>query len=556
MRATVLIAACFTCLAARAAAIAPVLTLTDFYGRFNGHTAAAIGDVNDDGYPDIAVSDPYYYISAGTQYGRIYVHYGSASGPGVEPAWWYEGTINFGNIGFALTGGDVNGDGFSDLLVASHAQASQGIVYAFYGSATGLPFTPSWTVRPSDNPGSMGEDIAAVDVDHDGYDDVLVGSASCSRGQASEGCVHLYKGGPTGPATTAAWIAESDQAGANFGQFIANAGDVNHDGNDDVIVAAPSYDNGQADEGRVYVYHGSATGLPSAPNRILELDQAGASFGWTIAALGDVDGDTYADIAAGARFYDGTLTNEGGVFLFKGSASGLAASPSWQATSGQMGGEMGRVAGAGDFDGDGFRDLLAGAPGLDTGLFDVGSAFVYRGNGSTFSTTADYVATGTEQDGQLGSIVVGLGDTDLDGFPEIFAGEFAPRGFVYTTMTAHPAGTVASSGASGGWLTVEKTVYPEPNPSYLDFYWPASCAGDEDYAIFEGHLGDYTSHVPVACGTGQRTYGWTYMPSFDAYYLVVPVRLGREGSYGRRSSGVERAPSASACSPQEIASCP
>ena len=83
------------------------------------------------------------------------------------------------------------------------------------------------------------------------------------------------------PLTTApVWTNESNQATAEFGKSVGTAGDVNGDGYSDVIVGAPFYDNGDADEGRAYVYLGSATGLAAAPAWNVESDQAGARFGW------------------------------------------------------------------------------------------------------------------------------------------------------------------------------------------------------------------------------------------------------------------------------------
>jgi hypothetical protein len=85
--------------------------------------------------------------------------------------------------------------------------------------------------------------------------------------------------------------------------------------------------------------------------------------------------------------------------------------------------------------------------------------------------------------------------------------------------------------------------------------WEPSCGGTESsWAIYEGSLGDFTSHVPVHCASVQ---GASLIPrADDAYYLVVPRSLDFEGSYGKTSSGVERPASAAACRPQSILACP
>ena len=110
----------------------------------------------------------------------------------------------------------------------------------------------------------------------DGYADVIVGASYYDNGQTDEGRAYVYHGSAAGLSATAAWTAESDQAGAYFGGSVATAGDVNGDGYSDVIVGASSYDNGEADEGRAYVYHGSAAGLSATPAWTAESDQARA----------------------------------------------------------------------------------------------------------------------------------------------------------------------------------------------------------------------------------------------------------------------------------------
>src|SRR5262249_31525458 len=135
--------------------------------------------------------------------------------------------------------------------------------------------------------------------------------------------------------TSAVWTAESDQDHANFGFSVATAGDVNGDGYSDVIVSAPYFSNGETDEGRVYLYLGSASGLSTTPAWTAESNQAGAVFGLSVASAGDVNGDGYSDVIVGAPNYTNGQNGEGRAFVFLGSASGLAASPAWTAEGDQ-----------------------------------------------------------------------------------------------------------------------------------------------------------------------------------------------------------------------------
>lgn len=115
--------------------------------------------------------------------------------------------------------------------------------------------------------------------------------------------------------TTAGWMAESDQAGANFGYSVASAGDVNGDGYGDVVVGARYYANGSAYEGRAFLYLGSAGGLSATAAWTAESDQASAQFGEAVASAGDVNGDGYGDVVVGAYAYDNGSTDEGRAYV-------------------------------------------------------------------------------------------------------------------------------------------------------------------------------------------------------------------------------------------------
>ena len=104
----------------------------------------------------------------------------------------------------------------------------------------------------------------AGDVNGDGFADVIVGAQLYDAGQSDEGAAFVFHGSASGiadgnPLTAAAQL-ESNQASADFGRFVAGAGDVNGDGFADVIVGAQLYDAGQSDEGAAFVFHGSASG--------------------------------------------------------------------------------------------------------------------------------------------------------------------------------------------------------------------------------------------------------------------------------------------------------
>ncbi|MBK7434211.1 MAG: FG-GAP repeat protein [Chitinophagaceae bacterium] len=176
----------------------------------------------------------------------------------------------------------------------------------------------------------MGISVAAAgDVNGDGYSDVIDGAYFYSNGQSNEGAAFVYHGSAAGlslsPNNTP---DDADQFAAQFGISIASAGDVNGDGYSDVIIGAWQYDDGLVDEGRAFVYHGSATGLSATPNSTPDdADQTNANFGISVASAGDVNGDGYSDVIIGAYQYDDGFVDEGRAFVYHGSATGLSASP-------------------------------------------------------------------------------------------------------------------------------------------------------------------------------------------------------------------------------------
>ena len=393
-----------------------------------GSSVASAGDVNGDGYSDVVIGAPYYDADLMNE-GRAFVYLGSASGLSATAAWTAEGNqfgASFGNS--VASAGDVNGDGYSDIIVGAWVynttQTNAGRAYVYLGSASGLAATPAWTADGDQNEGRFGNSVASAgDVNGDGYSDVIVGAYMYDNGETNEGRAYVYLGSSSGPASTPAWIGECNMNGAYFGNCVASAGDVNGDGCADIIVGAYRYYGVQSMEGRAFVYFGSPSGLSPSPSWSMGIGQASAWFGFSVACAGDVNGDGYADVIVGASTYDGGETDEGGAFVYCGSASGPAWSPAWTAEGGQATAAFGvSVASAGDVNGDGYSDVVIGAPWYDNGQADEGRAFVHLGSATGLAATAAWTAEGDQAGAQFGTSVACAGDVNGDGYSDVIVG--------------------------------------------------------------------------------------------------------------------------------------
>jgi hypothetical protein len=114
---------------------------------------------------------------------------------------------------------------------------------------------------------------------------------------------------------------ERDQLGDIFGHPVGRAGDVNEDGYDDVLVASIQYDHEEVDEGAVFLYLGSESGLTAEHAWMVEGNQASSNFGFGAETAGDVDGDAVDDVIVGAYWYDNVEINEGAAFVYLGSTA-------------------------------------------------------------------------------------------------------------------------------------------------------------------------------------------------------------------------------------------
>ncbi|QEC41552.1 FG-GAP-like repeat-containing protein [Pseudobacter ginsenosidimutans] len=392
-----------------------------------GASIAYAGDVNGDGYSDVVVGAPNY--SNGESFeGAIYVYHGSATGIPSTPSAFIEMNRGFTTLGFSVAGaGDVNGDGYADIIAGapnySNGENTEGACWVFLGSPTGINTTPAFTFESNQVDAQLGVSVAgAGDVNGDGYGDVIVGANKFSHGQATEGVVFVFHGSSTGINPAVAAILERDQTGSRFGGAVSGAGDVNGDGYSDVIVGANVFSNGQANEGAAFVYYGSASGLNTATSVLLEGNLAAARFGFSVCGAGDVNGDGFSDVFVGAIDFSNGHTQEGAVYVFHGSSSGINTTAAIRIERNMNLAQFGYSVGANDVNGDGYNDLLAGAIGYSNIEATEGAIYVYHGSPAGISNTMADRRESNVANAAMGFAISGAGDLNGDGYGDIVAG--------------------------------------------------------------------------------------------------------------------------------------
>jgi len=390
-----------------------------------GDTVAGAGDVNGDGYDDVLVAAPD-YDNGQVDEGQVRLYLGSADGLSNTPDWTAEGNQGACSFGVGLAGlGDINGDGYDDVAIGaprySNGEQNEGRVFVYYGSAAGLPANPSTTREPNVANAQYGFSVASAgDVNADGLADMIVGAYA--MGPNAQGAAYVYLGTIFGVAQSSVWAGTGGQANAYYGCSVAGVGDVNGDGYGDVLVGAFLYDHLVTDTGAAWLYYGRASGVTAAAAWDYMPSQSTAYLGQCVAPAGDANGDGYADLAIGAPSYTHAQANEGLAAIFYGSADGPGLGPDLYWFGGQANAFLGNsVVTAGDVDGDGFSELVAGAYSYDDGYADEGEVFLFRGSAGELRQVADWKADGPLADAAWGHAVA-FGDFNGDGFDDIATG--------------------------------------------------------------------------------------------------------------------------------------
>ncbi len=415
-----------------------------------GERVSRAGDVNGDGYADLLLASPLRTVTH-VEEGGFALYHGGPSGPAATPAYAENGGDASDRLGWALaTSGDLNGDGYADFMTRRTEPPGHNIVRTFLGGPAGI--TETLTISNS-NINQMGFSLAATDLDGDGRNEIHIGGPDYGANSGVIYRVYARHANPT-PNYAAAphWSRWGTNLDDGFGQAVA-AGDLNGDGYDELVIGVPGDDGAAGNGGRVDVYLGSANGLPAAgpPDWSYASPTASGRFGFSLDIAGDVDGDGYADLIVGEP-------NSNRIHIFNGGPSGLAAAPDWTYTYPPAGAWLfgQSVAGAGDVNGDGFADVIAGAPLHTAAFVNEGRARILFGSAGGLMTTGFLdLATTPEFNALFGGAVDGAGDVNADGFDDVIVGaQGGSNGdgmaFVYLGSADGPVGPPVWTEVGGG----------------------------------------------------------------------------------------------------------
>lgn len=373
-------------------------TTSDYFGR----SVSSAGDFNNDGFDDLIVG-AHHNDAGGNEAGRAYIFSGKDGITLLE----ITGSQALGKLGFSVSvAGNIDGDSYSDVIVGAPWDGTGGRAYVISGQTGSILLTFDAE--------STGDDFgyyvsSAGKVNADTLDDLIVGAPRRDILMINDvGVAYVY----SGAGGFNMYTKSGESANNYYGWSVSSAGNINNDGRDDFVVGAPQYGSST---GRAYVYSGLTGNIIDIVSSFSNAEQ----FGTSVSTAGDFNNDGFGDVIVGAPFNNsiGVTSGAAYIYAYDGQSLNLIHSFFGEALGDRFGISVALV---GDMDNDGYDDVIVGALNNDDGGGAAGKAYVYSGN--TGDTISIYVFTGPIIAGCFGRSVSGAGDVNGDGYPDIIVG--------------------------------------------------------------------------------------------------------------------------------------
>ena len=322
-------------------------------------------------------------------------------------------TTGFGTD--ANANGDFNRDGFSDLVYGEPGAANDtGAVHVHYGSVDGYSAVPDMSFVGAHPGARFGASLSPVgDVNGDGYDDLLIGAPGENNDSGdATGAIHLNTGYPTGLSVQPSWSIQGENLNGLFGAKVEAVGDLNGDGFADMAVGEHGWSGTDGGLGRVHIYSGNST--LESDSVTIEGHADDLILGWAILGVGDSNGDGFADLVIGSSRATTDLSGRGRAQVHSGSSSGISTSANRVWSMSETWTLFGHTLNAlGDIDDDGYDDLAVSE-------ISNNSLWIFKGSATGFGQNPAQIISGSDG---FGYSVVPAGDVNDDGILDLLIGK-------------------------------------------------------------------------------------------------------------------------------------